>query len=151
MTQETESPNVPLEKNVWCMHDYPTYGMMVGTTNKGFAGCPVCGPFTPSRSSSSLGKVVHRGEHRRWLPFDHGFRQDEVFFVGGKEDRPPPAKMTCTLHLRWAALKVEYIQNGVREGGENDPTLDFGVKRVPCMFLFPYWKVRNILNFMYLL
>ena len=36
---------------VLCIYDYLAYGIMAGITNKGFARCPICGPFTPSKSS----------------------------------------------------------------------------------------------------
>ena len=49
---------------LWCVHDFPAYAMMAGTSNKGYCACPVCGPNTPSRYSEHLSKVVYGGLHR---------------------------------------------------------------------------------------
>ena len=65
---------------LWCIHDFPAYAMMAGTSNKGYCACPVCGPNTPSRYSSHLSKVVYGGNHQRWLLPDHPFRQDVNVF-----------------------------------------------------------------------
>ena len=36
---------------IFCIHDFPAYGMVAGCVTKGYLGCPVCGPNTISRRS----------------------------------------------------------------------------------------------------
>ncbi len=31
---------------MWCIHDFPTYGIMAGCVTKGYHACPICGPAT---------------------------------------------------------------------------------------------------------
>jgi hypothetical protein len=126
---------------LWCVHDFPAYAMLAGTTNKGYCACPVCGPNTPSRYSNNLGKVVYGGRHRRWLPADHPFRFDLSVFATEEASDPPPV-MTAVEHIRWAYLRAEYARLGGRMGRDGDPTLCSGVKRIPLLYTLPYWKVR---------
>lgn len=126
---------------LWCIHDFPTYAMVAGTSNKGYCACPVCGPNTPSRYSSHLSKVVYGGSHRRWLPHDHPFRRDVNVFSAEELEGEPP-KMDATSHVRWAFLRAEYERFGGRLGGQGDPMSCSGVKRLPTLFTLPYWKVH---------
>lgn len=126
---------------LWCIHDFPAYAMMAGTSNKGYCACPVCGPNTPSRYSSHLSKVVYGGNHRRWLPPDHPFRQDVNVFASEELEGEPP-RMDAMKHIRWAFLRAEYARFGGRLGGEGDPMLCSGVKWLPILFTLPYWKVH---------
>ena len=125
---------------LWCVHDFPAYGMLAGTTNKGYCGCPICGPNTHARYSANMCKVVYGGRHRRWLPMDHPFRFDTSVFSTQELD-PAPAPMDASSHIRWAFMRAEYARFGGRLGGEGDPTLCSGVKRLPALFSLPYWKV----------
>jgi hypothetical protein len=50
--------------------------------------------------------------------------------------------MDAASHIRWAFLRAEYARFGGRLGGEGDPMLCSGVKRLPLLFTLPYWKVR---------
>ena len=127
---------------LWCIHDFPQYAMMAGTSNKGYCACPVCGPNTPSRYSSHLSKVVYGGSHRRWLPQGHPFRLDENVFLT-QELRGAPAAMDASSHIRWAFLRAEYARLGGRLAVDGDPMLRSGVKRVPTLFTLPYWKVNQ--------
>lgn len=90
---------------LWCIHDFPAYAMMAGTTNKGYCACHVCGPNTPSRYSENLSKVVYGGSHRRWLPREHPYRHDTNVFPSvelGEE----PVRMNATEHIRWAFMRA---------------------------------------------
>ena len=125
---------------LWCVHDFPAYGMLAGTTNKGYCGCPICGPNTDARHSAALSKVVYGGRHRRWLPAHHPFRFDTSVFSTQEVD-PAPVPMDASSHIRWAFMRAEYARFGGRLGGEGDPCLCSGVKRLPALFSLPYWKV----------
>ena len=125
---------------LWCIHDFPQYAMMAGTTNKGYCACPICGPNTHSRYSEHLSKNVYGGRHRRWLPPDHPFRFDiSVFATEEVEDAQPV--MDAASHIRWAYMRAEYARLGGRIGVEGDPVQCSGVKRIPVFYLLPYWKV----------
>ena len=127
---------------MWCIHDFPAYAMLAGTTNKGYCACPVCGPNTPSRYSDHLSKVVYGGKHRRWLPADHPFRFDVSVF-SSEEVECAPGAMDAASHIRWAYMRAEYARFGGRLGGEGDPVLQSGVKRLPMLYTLPYWKVHH--------
>lgn len=127
---------------MWCIHDFPAYAMMAGTTNKGYCACPVCGPNTPSRYSDHLSKVVYGGSHQRWLPLNHPFRYDDIVFPTTELREEPPA-MDAKSHIRWAFMWAEYAHFGGRLAVEGDPMLCSSVKRLPTMFSLPYWKVNN--------
>jgi hypothetical protein len=128
---------------LWCIHDFPAYAMMAGTSNKGYCACPVCGPGTPSRYSEHLSKVVYGGSHRRWLPSNHPFRRDVNVF-SYVELQEEPARMDASSHIRWTYMRAEYERYGGRLAAEGDPMLCSGVKRLPALFSLPYWRVRNI-------
>ena len=132
---------------LWCIGDFPAYAMMAGVTNKGYAACPICGPSTLARYSQSLRKLVYGGDHRRWLPMGHAWRYDITSFPKGVEVRGPPENMTGMKHLRWAAMRDEFLRNGGASSGKGDPVVASGVKRVPSLFLLPYWKVNILIYF----
>lgn len=54
-----ESRFVLMAMVMWMLHDSLTYALMVGTTNKGYKGCLVCGPNTVAKYSRSLTKIVY--------------------------------------------------------------------------------------------
>ena len=130
---------------LWCIHDFPAYAMMAGTSNKGYCACPVCGPGTPSRYSEHLSKVVYGGRHRRWLPPNHPFRRDINVFAN-EELEEEPTRMDATNHIRWAFMRAEYARYGGRLAAEGDPMLSSGIKRIPVLFTLPYWRVRTHTN-----
>lgn len=65
---------------LWCLHDYPAYGIMVGVTIKGYRGCPKCGIIMCGQYSTSLCKIVYGDCHRLWLLVDHPWRIDVSIF-----------------------------------------------------------------------
>lgn len=127
---------------LWCIHDFPAYAMMAGTSKKGYCACPVCGPGTPSRYSELLSKVVYGGSHRRWLPPNHPFRRDVSVFPN-EELEEEPASMDAHSHIRWSFMRAEYARYGGRLAAEGDPMLCSGVKRLPALFSLPYWRVSK--------
>ncbi len=48
---------------MWCIHDFPTYDIMVGFVTKGYHACPICGPTTLSHQSNALSKHVYCNQH----------------------------------------------------------------------------------------
>ena len=119
---------------LWCVHDFPAYAMLAGTTNKWYRACPVCGPDTHSRNSEPSSKVVYGGRHQTWLPHGHPFRfNTSVFPTQEVEDTHVP--MSASNHIRWAFLRAKYARFGGCIGGEDKPTLCNGVKRLPTFIL----------------
>ena len=125
---------------LWCVHDFPAYAMLAGTTNKGYHACPVCGADTHLRYPEPLSKVVYGGRHQRWLPQGHPFRFNTSVFPT-QEVEATPVPMYAANHIRWAFFHAEYARFRGRIGGEDEPTLCSGVKRLPTFYSLPYWKV----------
>ena len=58
--------------NLWCIHDFPTYGCTFGQVTKGYRACTECGSYVTILRSKALGKNVCLGHHRylnRWHPY----------------------------------------------------------------------------------
>ena len=47
---------------MWCIHDYPTYGLVSEQVTKGYKGCTECGPKVTTRQSAMLGKNLFLGQ-----------------------------------------------------------------------------------------
>ena len=78
---------------LWCIHDYPTYGLTSGKVTKGYRVCTECGPHVSTRQSKALGNHFYLG-HRRYLNKRHPYRRLRQAFDGQQEDRPPPPVLT---------------------------------------------------------
>jgi hypothetical protein len=72
---------------IWCIHDFPAYGLASGQVTKGYKGCPECGPYVTTRRSLALGKNVYLG-HRRYFNRGHPYRRQKRPFDGKEEVRP---------------------------------------------------------------
>lgn len=127
---------------LWCIHDYPAYGLTSGQVTKGYRACTECGPHVSTRRSKALGKNVYLG-HRRYLNRRHPYRRLRQAFDGETEDRPPPPVLTGTDIRGYAEERDSWKQKsqGRRGGGEDDPIHRHGVKRLSALFALPYWQV----------
>ncbi|CAN6559926.1 unnamed protein product [Malus baccata var. baccata] len=72
---------------MWTVNDFPAYAMVSGWMTKGYLACPICKENVTS--SWHARKVCYLG-HRRWLPWDNEWRQNDKAFHGTKETRPRP-------------------------------------------------------------
>ncbi|CAN6704652.1 unnamed protein product [Malus baccata var. baccata] len=72
---------------MWTVNDFPAYAMVSGWSTRGYMACPVCKEDVTS--SWHAGKVCYLG-HRRWLPWDHEWREKDKEFDGEKEHRLKP-------------------------------------------------------------
>ncbi|XP_050109451.1 uncharacterized protein LOC126588404 [Malus sylvestris] len=70
---------------MWTVNDFPAYAMVSGWMTKGYMACPICKENVTS--SWHARKVCYLG-HRRWLPLDNEWRQNDKAFHGTKETRP---------------------------------------------------------------
>ncbi|CAL2239805.1 unnamed protein product [Prunus armeniaca] len=57
---------------MWTVNDFPAYAMVSGWSTKGYMACPVCKEDVTF--GWHAGKVCYLG-HRRWLPWDHEWRE----------------------------------------------------------------------------
>ena len=73
---------------LWCIHDYPAYGLTSGQVTKGYRACTECGPDVTAWRSKALGKNVYLG-HRQYLSRWHPYRRLKQAFDGQQEYRPP--------------------------------------------------------------
>jgi hypothetical protein len=74
---------------MWCIHDFPAYGLVSGQVTKGYRGCTECGPSLTTRCSTTLAKNVYF-RHRRFLNRTHPYRRLQRAFDGSQETCPPP-------------------------------------------------------------
>ncbi|XP_050115699.1 uncharacterized protein LOC126593651 [Malus sylvestris] len=72
---------------MWTINDFPAYAMVSGWMTKGYLACPICKENVTS--SWHARKVCYLG-HRRWLPWDNEWRQNDKAFDGTKETRLRP-------------------------------------------------------------
>jgi hypothetical protein len=137
---------------MWAIADYPGYGLISGLCTHGFKGCTVCGPEIESRTAktgnklngenNARGSKVIFGGARRWTPRYHPYCQN-LQFNGKLEDRMKPVRMSATETIRCAKQWQQYIRNGGRRGGPDDPVHIHGIKQLSCLYQLEYWKVNN--------
>lgn len=127
---------------MWCIHDFPAYGLVSGQVTKGHRGCTECGPTVTTRRSAALTKNVYLG-HRRFLNQNHPYRRLQRAFDGSQETRPPPRQLSGRDIVRYARRRENWLANSPRNrpGGLNDPVQETGVKRLSALFALPYWQV----------
>ena len=129
---------------LWCIHDFPAYGLTSGQVTKGYRACTECGPDVTTRRSKALGKNVYLG-HRRYLSRWHPYRRLKHSFDGQQEYRPPPPILTGCDIKGYAEERLSFLQKSQerRGGGEGDPIHRTGVKRLSALYLLPYWQVLS--------
>ena len=127
---------------LWCIHDFPAYGLTSGQVTKGYRACTECGPDVTTRRSKALGKNVYLG-HRRYLNRWHPYRRLKTTFDGQQEYRLPPPILTGCDIKGYAQDRVSFMQEsqGRRGGGDPDPIHWTGLKRLLALYLLLYWQV----------
>jgi hypothetical protein len=130
---------------MWCLHDFPAYGLISGLTTKGFKGCPVCGPHTISRRSAILRKNVYCSCHRKYLPEDHHFRGAVAAFDNAPCDEIKEPPLTGNQTIRRGLQSEAHIDAGGSEKDNDFPAKEHGVKRVSALYQLHYWRVSAML------
>ena len=127
---------------MWCIHDFPAYGLVSGQVTKGYRGCTECGPNVSTRRSAVLGKNLYLG-HRRYLSRSHPYRRMRASFDGKEERRAPPCPLTGRDIMRHAHARERWLNASKdnKPGGDNDPVYQTGVKRLSILYSLPYWQV----------
>ncbi|CAN6704834.1 unnamed protein product [Malus baccata var. baccata] len=119
---------------MWTVHDFPAYAMVFGWMTKGYLACPICKENVTS--SWHARKVCYLG-HRRWLPWDNEWRQNDKAFHGTKETRLRPRE--------WSGDEI--LDHKPR------PTTHLNWTHKSMLFELPYWsklKVRHNLDVMHI-
>jgi hypothetical protein len=127
---------------MWCIHDFPAYGLVSGQVTKGYRGCTKCGPSVTTRRYAALTKNVYLG-HRRFLNLHHPYRRLQRAFDGSQETRPPPRQQCGRDIVCYATKRENWLADFPRNipGGLNVPVHDTCVKRLSVLFALPYWQV----------
>ena len=126
---------------VFCIHDFPAYGMVAGCVTKGYHACPVCGPNTTSRRSRFLRKNVYEDQARMHLSGDHPMRANIEDFRGRVETRTAPPRVTGSEVVAFAESRQRFLDDGGVLGSLADPVRQTGIKRLSILFRLPYWEV----------
>ena len=119
---------------MWCIHDFPAYGLVSGQVTKGYRGCPECGPSVTTRRSAMLTNNVYLG-HRRFLNRTHPYRRLQGAFDGSQEIRPPQRELSGRDIVRYAVRRETWLADSPQNKpkGLNDPIHDTCEETV-CIF-----------------
>ena len=122
---------------LWTINDFPAYGLISGQQTKGYQGCPHCVTDTYANHSHSLKKMVYL-RSRRWLLRGHRFCRARLAFDRNVELREAPQRPSGEEIIRMGQDREQYLAEGGRLDGENDPVRVHGVKRVCALYVLPY-------------
>ena len=136
---------------LWAIHDYPALGTLSGCTTHGYFACPICGEDTCSYHLSESKKMCYMG-HRRFLPFEHKFRDDKSNFNNKQEHRRPPWPLTgYQVEEKVANIKMKVGKNKPEIGRKRKKKIDEEeLDNVPAwyrrsiFFDLPYWKANLV-------
>ncbi|KAI5348332.1 hypothetical protein L3X38_001219 [Prunus dulcis] len=132
---------------MWTVNDFPAYAMVSGWSTKGYMACPVCKEDVTS--GWHAGKVCYLG-HRRWLPWDHEWREKDKEFDGNTERRLRPRE--------WSGDEILEQLNRLdfapfrKTVSRTRPSTHLNWTHKPMFFELPYWsklKLRHNLDVMH--
>ncbi|KAI5342898.1 hypothetical protein L3X38_010774 [Prunus dulcis] len=132
---------------MWTVNDFPAYAMVSGWSTKGYMACPVCKEDVTS--GWLAGKVCYLG-HRRWLPWDHEWREKDKEFDGNTERRLRPRE--------WSGDEIVEQLNRLdfapfeKTVNRTRPSTHMNWTHKPMFFELPYWsklKLRHNLDVMH--
>ncbi|KAI5311777.1 hypothetical protein L3X38_040950 [Prunus dulcis] len=132
---------------MWTVNDFPAYAMVSGWSTKGYMACPVCKEDVTS--GWHTGKVCYLG-HRRWLPWDHEWREKDKEFDGNTERRLRPRE--------WSGDEILEQLNRLdfapfeKTVSRTRPSTHLSWTHKPMFFELPYWsklKLKHNLDVMH--
>ncbi|CAL9016723.1 unnamed protein product [Prunus brigantina] len=132
---------------LWTVNDFPAYAMVSGWSTKGYMACPVCKEDVTSGWHAE--KVCYLG-HRRWLPWDHAWRDKDKEFDGKTERRLRPREWSSDEildQLNW----LDFAPFG-KTVSRIRPSTHMNWTHKPMFFELPYWsklKLRHNLDVMH--
>ncbi|KAI5350928.1 hypothetical protein L3X38_003819 [Prunus dulcis] len=131
---------------VWTVNDFPAYAMVSEWSTKGYMACPLCKEDVTFDWHAR--KVCYLG-HRRWLPWDHEWREKDKEFDGNIERRLRPRE--------WSGDEILEQLNGLdfapfgKIVSRTRPSTHMNWTHKPMFFELPYWsklKLRHNLDVM---
>ena len=131
---------------VFCIHDFPAYGMVAGCVTEGYHGCPICGPNTTSRRLLFLKKDVYDNRARMHLRDDHEMRSNTRDIRDAVELRAAPRRVTGAEVVSFAEGRQRWLDAGGVAGAPADPVRYSGINRKSILFRLPYWEVHPYLS-----
>ncbi|CAL2228637.1 unnamed protein product [Prunus armeniaca] len=132
---------------MWTVNDFPAYAMVSRWSTKGYMACPVCKEDVTS--GWHAGKVCYLG-HRRWLPWDHEWREKDKEFDGNTE--------RCLRPREWSGDEILDQLNRLdfapfgKTVSRIRPSTHMNWTHKPMFFELPYWsklKLRHNLDVMH--
>ncbi|CAL8140706.1 unnamed protein product [Prunus armeniaca] len=132
---------------MWTVNDFPAYAMVSGWSTKGYMACPVCKEDVTS--GWHAGKVCYLG-HRRWLPWDHEWREKDKEFDGNTERRLRPREWSGDEILD-QLNRLDFASFG-KTVSRIRPSTHMNWTHKPMFFELPYWsklKLRHNLDVMH--
>ncbi|KAI5318328.1 hypothetical protein L3X38_038036 [Prunus dulcis] len=132
---------------MWTVNDFPAYAMVSGWSTKGYMACPVCKEDVTS--GWHAGKVCYLG-HRRWLPWDHEWREKDKEFDGNTERRLRPREWSGDEILE-QLNRLDFAPFG-KTVSRTRPSTHLNWTHKPMFFELPYWsklKLRHNLDVMH--
>ncbi|CAL9001226.1 unnamed protein product [Prunus brigantina] len=132
---------------MWTVNDFPAYAMVSGWSTKGYMACPVCKEDVTS--GGHAGKVCYLG-HRRWLPWNHEWREKDKEFGGNTERRLKPREWSGDEILE-QLNRLDFAPFG-KTVSRIRPSTHMNWTHKPMFFELPYWsklKLRHNLDVMH--
>ncbi|CAL9012897.1 unnamed protein product [Prunus brigantina] len=119
---------------MWTVNDFPAYAMVSGWSTKGYMACPVCKEDVTS--GWHAGKVCYLG-HRRWLPWNHEWREKDKEFDGNTESRLRPREWSGDEILE-QLNRLDFAPFG-KTVSRIRPSTHMNWTHKPMFFELPYW------------
>ncbi|CAL9006890.1 unnamed protein product [Prunus brigantina] len=132
---------------MWTVNDFPAYAMVSGWSTKGYMACPVCKEDVTS--GWHAGKVCYLG-HRRWLSWDHEWREKDKQFDGNTERRLRPREWSGDEILD-QLNRLDFAPFG-KTVSRTRPSTHLNWTHKSMFFELPYWsklKLRHNLDVMH--
>ncbi|CAL8999749.1 unnamed protein product [Prunus brigantina] len=132
---------------MWTVNDFPAYAMVSGWSTKGYMACPVCKENVTS--GWHAGKVCYLG-HRRWLSWDHEWREKDKEFDGNTEHRLRPREWSGDEILE-QLNRLDFSPFG-KTVTRTRPATHLNWTHKSMFFELPYWsklKLRHNLDVMH--
>ncbi len=100
---------------MWNIHDYLTYGLLVGCQMKGYMACPLRDPMVDIEHSSHFKNNVYQG-HQHYLSTYHPYQRNCVTFNAHVKHRFTPTRIFA---VDFSRREKEHVRNGWL-GGKKD-------------------------------
>ncbi|CAL2246711.1 unnamed protein product [Prunus armeniaca] len=132
---------------MWTVNDFPLYAMVSGWSTKGYMTCPICKEDVTS--SWHTGNVCYLG-HRRWLPWDHEWWENDKEFDRNTERGLRPREWSGDEILE-QLNRLDFASFG-KTVSRTRPSIHLNWMHKPMFFELPYWsklKLRHNLDVMH--